>query len=178
MSENSNDLTKNISDRLKKWFSDKAFIKLITKIIFWLVVFWILRNIFTPLLPNADEYQGKFPEQFWENVSLWLTFYLWRRIVLFHEYYTTGMILELLSGFFLLLLVHNIRKITDKIEQSEELIESYLLWGVGSLLVTIVFLTRSIDIDNIQIIGTGMLFLIAVITVLLVLYRFGKKRYF
>ena len=148
------------------------FITIIQKLVWLVLVLAIVSTIFfafSPLLPTSDEYEGTFPEKFWENLVTWTSKTLWRHFMLFQEYYSFFWILGFLSNIFFLLLLLNIKKtISDYGSlKSEKLIGKYFDWAVSSLLITIVFITKYVTIENIIPISLGILGITVSIFILL-----------
>jgi len=146
----------NTFERIKSGITFFNIIRALVWVILALTLLSTIRFIFSPLLPSADEYIGNFPEKFGENFEMWISEILWRRIALINEYYNIGWILELLSYVFFLLLLVSVKKVLSKPLKSEELIDNYFDWAVGSILIVIVFITKFITTQNIHQIGLGV----------------------
>ena len=148
---------------------DSIFVTVIEKLAWLIIALTIVSTVFlafSPLLPTSTEYEGSFPDKFWENLRKLPTTVL-RHLVLFNEYYNIEWILYFLSHIFFLLLLLNIKRAISKPLKPKELIDHYFNWAVGSLLITIVFIAKYISVANITQISLGILGLTASIFILL-----------
>lgn len=150
----------------------------VLKILIWIAllitVVSTFRLLFTPLLPTWEEYEGSFPENFWDNFDYWRSEILLKRLIMFSESYNIFWVLWFLSHIFFLLLLVNIKQVVSEPPKPEELIDNYLNWAIGSLLITIVFIAKAISGENIIQISLGILSLTVSIFILL-RYRSQKS---
>jgi len=155
---------------------NKIFNIVITSILV-IVTISTIYSIIVPLFPTASEYEGSFPEKFWENFDKWVREIIFRHLVLFNQFYSVSWILLVLSNVFLLLLVKTIRKDLPGLlkKDPKELPEYYLSWAVSSLLITIVFITKWVTPENVTQVGLGVLGLAISIIVLLYARPLMKK---
>ncbi len=158
-------------ERLKRSLTFLSIIRgLVSLVLVITIVSTIYHGIY-PLLPTKIEYDGSFPDNFWENFDKWKSEYLPRHIALFGEHFNMGWVLTFLSRVFFLLLLLNIRGALSKYKPeskkaSEELVNKYFDWAIGSLLIAIVFMSRYINEDSIIVIGLGIFAIVASIFVL------------
>ena len=169
---------KDLKKAKKVWndiFSAPNCVRVLVWIALIITIFSTIRLLFTPLFPTSEEYEGSFPADFNKNFDKWTSELLPRRLVLFCDYYNITWILWFLSNIFFLLLLIDIKNVVSKKTlKSEELTKNYLAWAIGSLLITIVFVTKSITGENIIQMSLGILGLTVSIFILLY-YRTQKS---
>jgi len=157
----------------KKDFNITTVIRTLVLILICLTIVATIFLVFAPLFPTEKEYIGSFPENFKENLDLWVSKYLPRHLMLFNIYYDIVWILSFLSNVFFLILLVNVRKAVDKIpEESGAVVNDYFNWAISSLLIAVVFLTKYLNEENIQGMSLGILGLI--VSIFLLLY-YKKK---
>ena len=126
-----------------------GFNNLLKGLIWIVLIYSILSTVYTiisPLLPTPLEYTGRFPANIDENIANWGNVIL-RHLALYGDYFSLYWLTQLLSQIFFIFLVLNVKKVVDDgmlTKPPENLINNYLNWALGSILITIVFILKFI----------------------------------
>jgi len=169
---------KDLKKAKKVWndiFSAPNCVRVLVWIALIITIFSTIRLLFTPLFPTSEEYEGKFPENLQTNLYKWISEILPHRLMMFSESYNIFWILWFLTHVFFLLLLINIKKVVSEPPKPKELINNYLDWAIGSLLITIVFIAKWITEENVTQMGLGILSL-AASTFVLLHYRITSQK--